>query len=72
METPVKLKLKEPKIRVGYYVLRKTDNMIQAMSADTGLFPGEVIDQLVEFANEEWLKDKTQRDEEESGKVSHD
>lgn len=68
----MKLKLKEPKIRVGYYVLRKTDNMIQAMSADTGLFPGEVIDQLVEFANEEWLKDKTQRDEEESGKVSHD
>jgi len=68
----VKLKLKEPKIRVGYYVLFKTDQMIQAMAADTGLFPGEVIDQIVEFANQEWLKDKKQRDAEESGKVSHD
>ena len=68
----MKLKLKEPKIRVGYYVMFKTDQMIQAMAADTGLFPGEVIDQLVDFANEEWLKDKTQRDEQESGKVSHD
>ena len=68
----MKLKTKEPKMRVGYYVLLTTDQMIQAMAADTGLFPGEVIDQIVDFSNKEWLKDKTQRDEEESGKVSHD
>lgn len=68
----MKLRIKEPKIRVGYYVLLQTDHMIQAMAADTGLFPGEVIDQIVDFSNKEWLKDKTERQEKESGKISHD
>ena len=55
------LQPKEPKIRVGYYVLLKTDQTVHAMAQDVGLFPGEVIDQVVEAAAQEWLKDAEDR-----------
>ncbi len=57
------LQPKEPKIRVGYYVMLKTDQTVHAMAQDIGLFPGEVIDQVVEAAAKEWQKDAEKRKE---------
>ena len=55
------LKPREPKLRVGYYVLLKTDQTVHAMAKDVGLFPGEVVDQIVASASEQWLKDVEDR-----------